>query len=265
MNSLAMVRLDIIFGVLCLGTLQVQLGSTATVTDPKQNHIQPDTPITVDIEAPISLEPLPEYYASTSEKKLISKYWEELETRRMAMLRECESKLWSKTQQTAAGSPGAILYLPSEASKVAKRAKPTSPTLVAKVLIPEYEGRAVVDEIEESLAKCLRETRRLRGPSKGENHKADGYITEIGRQLDQIGACQAAGGVPPSFEKTDVAIGRVKGQIAKAAGEAEVLALLENYLLQLKLDQETCIATLGLPNQLNRELDYPQSPATKKS
>ncbi|KAH9512349.1 hypothetical protein Btru_039287 [Bulinus truncatus] len=61
----------------------------------------------VDVIVPDVLEPLPEYIAARPETKVLSRYWAELESRRMATLKMCEQKLWDRTQHGAKGAPAA--------------------------------------------------------------------------------------------------------------------------------------------------------------
>nr|KAI8733419.1 WW domain-binding protein 11-like; partial [Biomphalaria glabrata] len=221
---------------------------------PAPPAVAPSAPLLTvdDIIIPVAMEPLPEYIAARPESRVVSKYWTELESRRMATLKACEMRLWDKSQIGA--------QAPQKGTNVVR--KSLSPD-VNEVFVPVYEGRAVVQDIETSLKKCLDELRRIENRNNEKTALFDAYLTAIGQEIDQIESCQLVGG-DLNFEKTAAAVARIKSQVAKQPDLLEAMDFLTSTIVKLKLDKETCVASLGLPQRASDELSYPNIPGSSQ-
>ncbi|XP_055868776.1 translation initiation factor IF-2-like [Biomphalaria glabrata] len=226
--------------------------AVAPPAPPAPPAVAPSAPLLTvdDIIIPVAMEPLPEYIAARPESRVVSKYWTELESRRMATLKTCEMRLWDKSQ---IGAPA-----PQKGTNVVR--KSLSPD-VNEVFVPVYEGRAVVQDIETSLKKCLDELRRIENRNNEKTALFDAYLTAIGQEIDQIESCQLVGG-DLNFEKTAAAVARIKSQVAKQPDLLEAMDFLTSTIVKLKLDKDTCVASLGLPQRASDELSYPNIPGS---
>ncbi|XP_059145632.1 uncharacterized protein LOC131932743 [Physella acuta] len=214
-------------------------------TGSKQENVPFDEGALIDL-GDINNEPLPEYYAARAEKKIISKFWTDLEKRRMAKLKDCEASLWNKTQNV----------WPVDES-LAVNEMPLDINMHVEKLVPVYEGQAVVRDIETSLLECFSAFRKANGKDTPVHRKIDDLVINVSQQIDQLDACRSAGGTAPPFEKTLNSLKRIKVQADKALYYSEVEAQLESTVLKLILDKQTCFASLGLPETMKKELEYP--------
>uniref|UniRef100_A0A2C9M537 Uncharacterized protein n=1 Tax=Biomphalaria glabrata TaxID=6526 RepID=A0A2C9M537_BIOGL len=205
--------------------------AVAPPAPPAPPAVAPSAPLLTvdDIIIPVAMEPLPEYIAARPESRVVSKYWTELESRRMATLKACEMRLWDKSQ---IGAPAPQKGTNALVWRLA-HCKNRSPLAALAKLPPK--GNPALKELKARYKRATLNHDRVAN--------LDAYLTAIGQEIDQIESCQLVGG-DLNFEKTAAAVARIKSQVAKQPDLLEAMDFLTSTIVKLKLDKETCVASL---------------------